>query len=359
MPLPTRRRLASGVLIVFVAFTLACGGAPGGQAAVPKAAPPATPPAAATAPALPPATAAPATTVPIPAAATVQVPVPASPSPIPAPPVAATVIPTQPSAPPRQRVTIASVTDGDTVRILINGVNEPLRIIGLDTPEVVDPRTVVQCFGREASERARQLLPPGTQVEFAPDPTQDTRDSFGRLLGYIWLPDGRLFPEVMIREGYGFEYTFRLPYQYQALFREAQAEARAAQRGLWAPDTCAGDPNRAAVTPTPVAPVPKAQPTPPTAPKPGGVLNLTVTGGRPGGNARASVTGAPPGSTCSIRYVTPAGTVSQAQGLITQTASAQGTAAWTWVIGSNTRPGVGTVTVTCGGVQAQAPITIG
>ncbi len=61
----------------------------------------------------------------------------------------------------------------------------------------------------------------------------------------------------------------------------------------------------------------------------------------------------------SPAYVTPAGTRSTAQGLVQRTADDQGMAAWSWTIGSSTRPGTGSVTVTCGGQSATSPIQIG
>lgn len=90
------------------------------------------------------------------------------------------------------------------------------------------------------------------------DPTQDTRDRYGRLLAYVWLPDGRLFEQVMISEGYAHEYTYYIPYQRQAELKAAEADARANQRGLWSPSTCAGDTSKPAEGPAPVAPPPAA-----------------------------------------------------------------------------------------------------
>jgi Staphylococcal nuclease homologue len=60
----------------------------------------------------------------------------------------------------------------------------------------------------------------------------------GRFLRYIIFPDGRNFAQVMIAEGYGVEFTFRLPYRYLERFKAAEREAREQQRGLWAPDAC-------------------------------------------------------------------------------------------------------------------------
>ena len=54
--------------------------------------------------------------------------------------------------------TVLKVVDGDTIHVNANGQKLKIRMIGLDTPEVVDPRKPVQCFGREASTRAKTLL---------------------------------------------------------------------------------------------------------------------------------------------------------------------------------------------------------
>lgn len=96
----------------------------------------------------------------------------------------------------------------------------------------------------------------------------------------------------------------------------------------------------------------------PPAPSASGVTFTSVRGGRPGGTAAVSVQTAPFAS-CTIEYITPAGTRSVAQGLVPRTADAQGRASWSWVIGTATRPGTGTVTVTCNGVSARTGITIG
>jgi micrococcal nuclease len=132
---------------------------------------------------------------------------------------------------------VVRVVDGDTV-VVSNG--DTLRLIGIDTPETVDPREPVQCFGVEASRRAHALLD-GAAVELEYDPTQGVLDRYGRTLAYVWLPDGRLFNELMIADGYAHEYTYEVPYRYQARFRAAQRAAQDAQRGLWSPATCAGD----------------------------------------------------------------------------------------------------------------------
>jgi micrococcal nuclease len=153
------------------------------------------------------------------------------------------------------------VIDGDTVDVAMNGSTERIRLIGVDTPETVDPRTGVQCFGREASDRAKALLPVGATVALEADPSQGERDntSSRRLLRYLWMQDGRHFNLEMVREGYAHEYTYDSSYRYQAEFRAAERQAREEQRGLWSPATCGGNTKR--TPPSTVAP----SPAPPTA----------------------------------------------------------------------------------------------
>ncbi len=110
-----------------------------------------------------------------------------------------------------------------------------------------------------------------------------------------------------------------------------------------------------AYRPTPPPPPPQAPPPAQTA----GITFISVIGGPPGGRASVTVQ-APPGASCSIVYVTPAGTVSRAQGLVPRTTDSTGRASWTWVIGTSTRPGTGTVTVSCSpGGTATTGIRIG
>jgi micrococcal nuclease len=132
--------------------------------------------------------------------------------------------------------TVIKVVDGDTIWV-DNGGRMKIRMIGLDTPETVDPRKPVQCFGREASAQAKTILG-GQSVYLETDSSQDTIDKYGRTLAYVWIASGRLFNLDMIADGYAFEYTYDLPYRYQADFRAAQNDARAHDRGLWSPDDC-------------------------------------------------------------------------------------------------------------------------
>lgn len=134
---------------------------------------------------------------------------------------------------------VTKVTDGDTLHVDINGTIERIRLIGINTPETVDPRRTVQCFGKEASVRMKELAE-GKFVRLEYDESQGERDTYGRILAYVYLEGGEMINRKMIADGYAYEYTYMIPYRYQSEFRELQNIARASERGLWSPQTCDG-----------------------------------------------------------------------------------------------------------------------
>jgi micrococcal nuclease len=140
---------------------------------------------------------------------------------------------------PEASYLITATVDGDTVKASIDGKTETIRLIGVDTPETKDPRKKVQCFGEQAAAYTKTSLLQ-KRVTLESDESQDNRDKYGRLLRYIILDDGTNFNSSLIKQGYAYEYTYRIPYSYQSLFKANQAEAAAAQRGLWSPNTCNG-----------------------------------------------------------------------------------------------------------------------
>ena len=132
---------------------------------------------------------------------------------------------------------VIKVIDGDTLTVSINGKATTLRLIGINTPETVDPRKPVECFGREASARAHELLD-GKSVQLEYDLSQGMLDKYKRTLVYVFREDGLFYNDYIIRQGYAYEYTYNLPYKYQNQFNEAEEEARVNERGLWAPGVC-------------------------------------------------------------------------------------------------------------------------
>ena len=177
-----------------------------------------------------------------------------TPRPTNTPTPAPTATPSKPS-PQGSLFRVTAVVDGDTIKIDWDGQITTLRLIGMDTPETKDPRKPVQCFGREASARAEELLS-GGRVRIGEDPTQDTRDKYGRLLVYVYIQDGTLYNQKMIQDGYAHEYTYQVPYQLQRKFQAAERQAREQGRGFWSPSTCSGDTTQPADAPEPEVPGP-------------------------------------------------------------------------------------------------------
>lgn len=132
---------------------------------------------------------------------------------------------------------VTEVVDGDTIKLMIDGEEQTARLIGIDTPETVDPRKDVQCYGKEASDQTKRLLL-NQLVEIEFDSSQTETDKYGRLLLYIWRISDNLFVnEYLVKEGYAREYTYNIPYKYQSLFKQLQTEAMNNKRGLWG-DVC-------------------------------------------------------------------------------------------------------------------------
>ena len=156
-----------------------------------------------------------------------------------------TPIPTKepiPTPDTRQQATLVRVVDGDTISVSINGKNETVRVIGIDTPEVVDPRKTVECFGAEASRYAKLYFEDtDKKLWLESDPTQGDRDKYQRLLRYIFTDDGSVdYGKVIIALGYASEYTYSTPYKYQQVYKQVEKEAREAKKGLWVDNACEG-----------------------------------------------------------------------------------------------------------------------
>ncbi len=107
-----------------------------------------------------------------------------------------------------------------------------MRLIGVDTPETVDPRRPVQYFGHEASRFTKRMAL-GENVSLEPDPECSNRDKYHRLLRYVYLEDGKLLNAEIIAQGYGFAYT-KYPFSRMEEFRRLERRARREAHGLWA-----------------------------------------------------------------------------------------------------------------------------
>ncbi len=131
---------------------------------------------------------------------------------------------------------VVSVVDGDTIKVEYEGQTTSVRLIGVNTPETVDPRKDVECFGQEASQYLKNKLE-GKTITLETDDSQTDRDKYDRLLRYVYL-DGEDVNLALIENGYGYEYTYNVPYRKQAQYKDAQTAAESNKRGLWADGVC-------------------------------------------------------------------------------------------------------------------------
>ncbi|NPB07089.1 MAG: thermonuclease family protein [Aquificae bacterium] len=141
---------------------------------------------------------------------------------------------------------VVRVYDGDTFKCRTkDGQELKVRLIGVDTPESsknlkayrdaersgMDVEKIVE-LGKKAKEFTKKLLPKGTEVILETD--VQPFDKYGRVLAYVWLPDGRMLNEVLVREGYATVYTIPPNVKYVERLREAQRYAIEHNKGLWA-----------------------------------------------------------------------------------------------------------------------------
>jgi micrococcal nuclease len=121
--------------------------------------------------------------------------------------------------------------DGDTIVVLMDGKKETVRFIGVDTPETHKPNTPVQCFGPNAAAFMKDEVT-GKSVRLEVDAQSDNRDKYGRLLRYVYLPDGTLLNKSLVANGYGFAMT-GFPFTKMQEFTQAGQTAKAQKSGLW------------------------------------------------------------------------------------------------------------------------------
>lgn len=153
-----------------------------------------------------------------------------------------------PASPVKSRaaetITVIKVVDGDTITIDYKGTRENVRLIGIDTPESIagkkarrdskrshkDMNEILRS-GKTAAEFTKKLAVPGDNISIEFD--AEKRDRYGRLLGYVFLADGRMLNEEIISNGYASVLTIPPNVKYQERFLEAYRRARRNGLGLW------------------------------------------------------------------------------------------------------------------------------
>ncbi|WP_346773966.1 thermonuclease family protein [Brevibacillus sp. SYP-B805] len=133
--------------------------------------------------------------------------------------------PAQPNG--ERETTVKRVIDGDTFETI---EGERVRMIGIDTPESVKPNSPVEPYGKEASRYTKALIEGKTvRLEFDVEP----KDKYGRLLAYVYLPDGTFVNEKIMRDGYAQVMTIPPNVKYADRLLQAERAARKEGKGLW------------------------------------------------------------------------------------------------------------------------------
>lgn len=131
------------------------------------------------------------------------------------------------------RSQVTYVYDGDTLYLQPAGTTTraeeiKVRLIGIDTPELLPD---VECFGTEARDHLRTLVPKGSSVWIASD--VDEFDQYGRSLLYVWTEDGTSVNLDLVENGYATALRIAPSDTYWQQFERAQNDARVANAGLW------------------------------------------------------------------------------------------------------------------------------
>jgi endonuclease YncB( thermonuclease family) len=130
---------------------------------------------------------------------------------------------------PGVAATVTRVVDGDTIEVDFEGKTLDVRLIGIDTPETVDPSEPVGCYGPAASHfTTNEIEGEHVRLEF----DVERLDQYERTLAYVWLGD-ELFNETLVARGFATVTTYPPNVKYVDRFLSAQRDARSHERGLW------------------------------------------------------------------------------------------------------------------------------
>jgi micrococcal nuclease len=133
------------------------------------------------------------------------------------------------SLPGRVQARIVEVVDGDTARMLVDGREQSVRYIGIDTPESAIPGERPECFGKRASHANAALVEGKTLSLVLGD---ERRDRYGRLLAYVYAGEVLVNAEIL-RRGFARTLAIAPNTDFADRFARIQQAAANAGRGLW------------------------------------------------------------------------------------------------------------------------------
>ena len=135
------------------------------------------------------------------------------------------------------RGVVSKIVDGDTFHLLLDGASAQLlhedevvvRLLGIDSPETVDPNSPPEPFGTEAKNFLSALIG-GKNVELYFD--TEVWDAYGRLLAYVYLEEGRLVQQQLLDQGLAETYR-KYEFIRKQEFLDAEAKAKEKKAGMW------------------------------------------------------------------------------------------------------------------------------
>lgn len=132
---------------------------------------------------------------------------------------------------------VLAVVDGDTLDVDVDGEKKRIRLIGIDTPESVNPdETLNTPEGEQASAHTKELLAQYNNFVYLEWGEGDSTDAYGRTLAYAYVTDGsviRMLNRMLVEQGYARAMAVEPDTRYAADFEREQKRAQKAETGFW------------------------------------------------------------------------------------------------------------------------------
>ncbi|MBM7683086.1 micrococcal nuclease [Pullulanibacillus pueri] len=145
-------------------------------------------------------------------------------------------IQTATSSPPSDLVSaiVSKNVDGDTIHVTLNGKDETIRMLLIDTPEDVDPQAPVEPYGYDAANYAKKKLPVGKKIYLEIGKKGSERDKYNRLLAYVYITPKDMYNEDVVRKGLArVAYIYPPNTDHLSLLKKDQTYAKEHQLGIW------------------------------------------------------------------------------------------------------------------------------
>ncbi|MBA4496195.1 thermonuclease family protein [Paenactinomyces guangxiensis] len=127
---------------------------------------------------------------------------------------------------------VVEVIDGDTVKVKLDGEEETVRMLLIDTPETNHREKGEQPFGSQAKRFVTKLLPPGKEVLL--EKGENERDKYGRLLAYLYLDEQTSVQQLLLERGLArVAYVFEPDAKYEDFYRQLENSAKKKSLGIW------------------------------------------------------------------------------------------------------------------------------